>query len=74
LLHLPSLDVNPNVDTGDTAQYQEWGMMALGVLIATAIVIFGWRMLNGVGKTIIIVIGLILFIIAFVAPNWGNGG
>lgn len=67
-----ALDFDPNVDTGNTAQYQEWGMTALGVIIATAIVVFGWRMLNGTGKTIIIVIGLILFIIAFVAPNWGG--
>jgi hypothetical protein len=72
VLNLPSLDINPNVDTGNTAQYQEWGMRALGVLIATAIVVFAWRMLNGTGKMFVIAIGLIIFIIAFVAPNWGG--
>lgn len=43
--------------------------VAAGVLIATACVIFFWRMLNGTAKTVIIVLGLLLFVIFGVVPN-----
>lgn len=69
-----ALDINPNVDTGDTAQYQNLGMTILGVVIATAICVVIWRFLNGTGKLFVIAAILLFFVIAFVLPNWGNGG
>lgn len=41
-----------------------------GVLVATAIVIFFWRVVRGMTvKNAAILIGLLLFIVAFVLPN-----
>lgn len=67
-----SLTEIPNVETPDTSQAQELGTQIIGVLIATAIVIFLWRMLNGTARTIVIVLLLAFFVIGFVVPNWGG--
>lgn len=48
------------------------GFAALAALIGAAILIFGWRLLNGTGKTVIIVIALAFFVAFAVIPNW-NG-
>lgn len=64
----------PDVSVPDTSQAWGAGETALACLIGAAIIVFGWRLLSGLGRTVVIILGLLLFVIAFVAPNWGNGG
>lgn len=64
----------PDVSVPDTEQAWGVGETALACLIGAAIIIFGWKLLSGLGRTVVIILGLLLFVIAFVAPNWGNGG
>lgn len=53
----------PNIDTAMV-------YMIGGVLIATAIVIFGWRLVKGMTvKNAAILVALVVFVVAFVLPN-----
>lgn len=60
-------------ETPDTEQIKNAGTTAIGVLIATAILIIGWRLLNNTAKFMIAVLGLGWFILVFVVPNYGTG-
>jgi hypothetical protein len=62
----------PDVNVPDTQQAWGLGETIVACLIGAAIIVFGWRLLSGLGRTVVIILGLIIFVVAFVAPNWGN--
>lgn len=64
----------PDVNAPNTEQAWGLGETILACLIGTAIIVFGWKLLSGLGRTVVIILGLAIFVIAFVVPNWGNGG
>jgi hypothetical protein len=58
------------VDPEQQDQFKNYAIMGGGILIATAIVIFGWRIIKDMSvKTVAILVALIVFTIAFVIPN-----
>lgn len=71
MLHWLSLSVDPGTEV-DRNQIISNAYLVAGLLIFTAILVFSWRFLNGQGKTFLIAVGLIIFVIAFVIPNWNS--
>lgn len=63
----------PDIPEADTDQLKNAGTTVAGVLIATAILIFGWRLLNGTAKTVVVVLGLAWFVMMYVVPNYATG-